>query len=359
MDLTYFLDRMPEPAILVLGGLLVGIMFGVFAQQSRFCLRAAALEFSRGRPADRLPIWLLAFSSALIVTQGLGHAGLIDIQGTRQIASPQSLSGALIGGLMFGTGMVMARGCASRLLVLSATGNLRALLSGLVFAVVAQASLYGLLRPARDWLSGLWTTVEFGGNDLASQLNVSAAGTYLFGGLWMIAGLGFAWRNRSSLGRLAAAVGAGLAVPAALLFTTAMTRQAFDPIQVEGVTFTGPSADTLMLFLSTPPDGFDFASGLVPGVFLGSFFAALLTGQLALQGFESGPSMARYLSGAALMGFGGMLAGGCAVGAGITGASLFATTAWVTLIGIWSSASLADYFIDKSPHFSQAPFQSP
>lgn len=32
---------------------------------------------------------------------------------------------------MFGAGMIMTRGCASRLLVLSANGNLRALLSGL------------------------------------------------------------------------------------------------------------------------------------------------------------------------------------------------------------------------------------
>lgn len=345
MDLTYLLDLMPEAQLLVAGGLLVGMMFGVFAQQSRFCLRAAALEFSRMRPADRLPIWLLAFSSALIVTQILGANGYIDILETRQLASPQSLSGALVGGLMFGTGMVMARGCASRLLILSATGNLRALLSGLVFAVVAQASLYGALQPARDWLSGLWTTAEVGGNNLTQHLGLSSASVYLFGGMWLAAGLFLTWRNRSSIWRTLAAVGAGLAVPTALIFTTAMSRQAFDPVPVEGVTFTGPSADVLMLFLSTPADGYDFALGLVPGVFLGSFAAAFLTRQLKLQGFESGPSMARYLSGAALMGFGGMLAGGCAVGAGITGASLFAATAWLTLVGIWLSATVTDKLI--------------
>ena len=44
---------------------------------------------------------------------------------------------ALIGGLLFGVGMIMSRGCASRFLILSANGNLRALLSGLIFAVTA------------------------------------------------------------------------------------------------------------------------------------------------------------------------------------------------------------------------------
>jgi uncharacterized protein len=347
MDLTYILDRVNEPTVLVLGGLFVGVLFGALAQQSRFCLRAAALEFSRRKPADRLPIWLLAFSSALLMTQFLIHTGNIQASETRQLAAPQSLSGALIGGLMFGTGMVLARGCASRLLVLSATGNLRALLSGLVFAVVAQASLRGSLKPVRDWLSGLWTTVEFGGNDLTSLFGITEATAYLFGSLWLVAGFALVWRVRNSAWRTAAAIGAGLAVPLALWFTTTMTRQAFDPVQVEGVTFTGPSADMLMLFLSAPSEGLDFNSGLVPGVFLGSFLAALLTRQLMLQGFESGRSMARYLTGAALMGFGGMLAGGCAVGAGITGASLFALTAWVTLCGIWLSAAVTDLLLER------------
>jgi len=67
--------------------------------------------------------------------------------------------------------------------------------------------------------------------------------------------------------------------------------------------------------------------------------------------------MRRYLAGAALMGFGGMLAGGCAVGAGVTGASIFALTAWVTLFAIWFAAAVTDWVIDRkmSAHSSPAP----
>ena len=57
--------------------------------------------------------------------------------------------------------------------------------------------------------------------------------------------------------------------------------------------------------------------------------------------------MRRYLAGAALMGFGGMLAGGCAVGAGVTGASIFALTAWVTLFAIWIAAATTDWVVDR------------
>ncbi|WP_428643760.1 YeeE/YedE family protein [Roseibium sp.] len=347
MDLTFLLDRVPEAWLLTFGGLTVGVLFGAFAQQSRFCLRAAALEFSRGARADRLPVWLLTFSSALIGTQLLVHFGEVQANEARQLASPQSLSGALIGGVMFGSGMVLARGCASRLLVLSATGNLRALLSGLVFAVVAQASLRGLLKPLREWLAGLWTTVDLGGNDLTAHLGLTPGIVFAFGVFWLLSGLVFAWRGRKSFWQLATACAAGLAIPLAWWFTSAMARQAFEPVQVEGVTFTGPSADTLMLVLSPPGTFLDFDIGLVPGVFLGSFLAAFLTRELALQGFEGGRSMARYLVGATLMGFGGMLAGGCAVGAGITGASIFALTAWIALTGIWLSAALTDRLLES------------
>ena len=53
--------------------------------------------------------------------------------------------------------------------------------------------------------------------------------------------------------------------------------------------------------------------------------------------------MRRYIVGAVLMGFGAMLAGGCAVGAGVTGGSILALTAWVALIGMWAGALIADW----------------
>jgi uncharacterized membrane protein YedE/YeeE len=47
------------------------------------------------------------------------------------------------------------------------------------------------------------------------------------------------------------------------------------------------------------------------------------------------------------MGFGSMLAGGCAVGAGMTGGAIFAVTAWVTLGGMWIGGGVADYLLDR------------
>ena len=101
-----------------------------------------------------------------------------------------------------------------------------------------------------------------------------------------------------------------------------------------------------------PAIGFDF--GLMPGVFLGSFLGAVLGGDWKLEGFQDGYSMRRYIAGAVLMGFGAMLAGGCAVGAGVTGGSLFALTAWLSLLGMWLGGGLTDRWLD-SPALSRAP----
>ncbi|MEM5472284.1 YeeE/YedE family protein [Hoeflea sp. AS60] len=347
MNLELLADRFGDNVTLLIGGAVIGAIFGGFAQQSRFCLRAAAVEFSRGQIGGKMAIWLIVFSTAIAGTMLLTSLDMFTATEARQLASPQSLSGAALGGLLFGTGMVLARGCSSRLLVLSATGNLRALLSGLVFAVVAQASLHGFLSPVRDALAAPLTTLTIGSNDLLAMSGIPdwvASAAVVIG---LLASLSLAIWRRIGIWKTIAAFAVGACIPLAWLFTSAMTSIAFEPVQLKSLSFTGPSADTLMLFLSRPGSMIDFDVGLVPGVFIGAFVAAWATGELELQGFEGGDSMRRYLAGAALMGFGGMLAGGCAVGAGVTGASIFALTAWVTLFAIWLAAATTDWVVDR------------
>ena len=151
------LVRLGETGATALAGALIGLLFGFFAHRSRFCLRSAVIEFARGTREGKLTVWLFTFSTAVLLTQAFVVAGWLDVSQARQLSARGSLSGAAVGGAMFGVGMILARGCSSRLLVLAAQGNLRALLSGLVFAVTAQSALNGLLSPLRLAISGWWT----------------------------------------------------------------------------------------------------------------------------------------------------------------------------------------------------------
>jgi uncharacterized membrane protein YedE/YeeE len=339
--------------------LLVGLAFGACAQRSRFCLRSAVIEFSQGMIGPKVAIWLLTFSAAVAATQFAIAAGLLDVSEARQMAARGSLSGSIIGGLMFGAGMVMARGCASRLLVLSGTGNLRALVTGLILTIVAQASLRGVLSPAREALSELWTVQGGASRNLLTALHAGP----LLGTTLGVAGLACAlWlARRARIGFVSglSAAGVGFAVAIGWLLTYALSQHSFEPVTVKSVSFIGSSADTLMGLINAPSVPLGFDTGLVPGVFAGSLFAALIAREFALQGFHDGHSMRRYAVGAFLMGFGGMLAGGCAVGAGVTGGAIFAVTAWLALVSMWVGALVTHLVMDGNVARGGEPILTP
>lgn len=347
MDFLSLFGDLEDGTLAALAGLLTGTVFGVAAQRSSFCLRAATVEFARGELGGRMAVWLLAFSTALVWVQGAQMLGLFRAEDARMMAVSGSWSGAVLGGLMFGIGMVLARGCSGRLLVLAATGNLRSVVSGLIFAVVAQMSLHGWLAPLRDWLARLWVTPGGRNVDLLAMLGLAQHSGLVLGLALAALALVLARRNRIGAATLVFASGVGFAVALGWGLTWNLSQISFDPVSVTSATFTGPSANTLMFFLVPEPElGFDI--GLVPGVFLGAFLAAAARRELRFQGFDGAGAMRRSMLGAVLMGFGGMLAGGCAIGAGVTGGSIFVATAWLALTCMWLGAVLTDYLVDQA-----------
>ena len=332
---------------LAFAGLVVGALFGFSAQKSRFCLRSAVIEFTTGHFGEKLAIWLLMFGVALTGVQGLIAGGIVDVASTRALAARGSLSGALVGGLLFGGGMILARGCASRLLVLSATGNLRALISGLIFVVVTQASYQGLLEPLRLGVAELWMIEGGPARDLVLRLGGQEGDKLPVALLWLMLALLFAARGKVPVWGWIGGIGAGLAVVLAYLLTHQIGLAAMETGTAKGVTFSGPSAEVLMrvLLQTDRPMGFDTL--LVPGVFMGSALAAMLAREWRLTVFDATSGMLRYVIGAAMMGFGAMLAGGCAVGAGISGGAIFTITAWLALTGMWLGAGAMHRLVDE------------
>jgi uncharacterized membrane protein YedE/YeeE len=347
MDIVPLIDRIGEAPTAALFGLITGLVFGVAAQRSKFCLRAATVEFARGQMGPRVAVWLLTFSTALVWVQGAQFFGLFNGSEARMMAVAGSWSGAIIGGLIFGVGMVLARGCSGRLLVMAASGNLRSIVSGLIFAVVAQMSLHGLLAPARDYIAQLWVTPGGRNTDLLAMLHLPQISGLALGLALAALALTVSFRNKISARTLIFASGVGFAVAVGWVLTFSLSQVAFEPVSVTSATFSGPSANTLMFFL-IPNPVLEFDVGLVPGVFIGAFLAAMWGREFKFEGFDTAGNMRRAMVGAVLMGFGAMLAGGCAIGAGVTGGSIFAGTAWLALFCMWIGAMLTDFIIDQA-----------
>ncbi len=341
MNLTSLIETFGDHSVLAMSGALIGLLFGFFAQRSKFCARAAVIECCDGTWGSRLGVWLLGFAVAVVAVQAIVWVGFLKPESSRHLGSPGSISGAVVGGLMFGMGMIMTRGCASRLLILSANGNLRALLSGLVFAVTVQASISGLLAPARQWVTSLWM-VE-GGPD-RNLLNLTASWMGLLVGIAI--GVLALWRlrvsnaeNNNTWNWAGALV--GLAIALGWGTTQLVASVSFEPIAVQSLSFSSPSAEWLMRTLSTataPSFGFD--AGLLPGVFIGSLVASVMFGEFKFEGFQTENKLGHYLTGAVLMGFGAVMAGGCTVGSGMSGGAIFSNTAWLTLVSIILGAGL-------------------
>ncbi len=346
MDLLAIVEWIGESPTAALLGLITGIIFGVSAQRSKFCLRAATVSFARGQLDDKVAVWFLTISTAIVWVQGAQLLDLFSAAEARQMAIPGSWSGAIIGGLVFGVGMVLARGCSGRLLVLAATGNLRSVVSGLIFAVVAQMSLSGILSEFRNTLASLWVTDGGRNLDLLVFFGFPDWGGLAIGLVFAGLALLLSYRNRISITRLIFGAGVGFAVAVGWVSTFALAQIAFDPVTVESVTFSGPSAHTLMFFLDRD-EVLQFSVGLVPGVVIGSFTSSFLKGEFQFQGFSDESNMRRSMTGAVLMGFGAMLAGGCAIGAGVTGGSVFAGTAWLALFCMWVGAMTTDILLDQ------------
>ena len=317
----------PRSAALILG-LALGAVFGALAEVSAFCFRRGIVAGPDRRAA--LGTWMVALAVAVAATQAAVAAGLLDLSGHRLLAAELPWLAIGAGGLAFGAGMVLARGCPARLTVLAASGNLRAALVLLVFALVAQAAMKGALAPAVQALA-------------APRLGIGAGLAALpFGPLPVAAALALALRSGAPRRHLAAAGGIGLVVAAGWLGTGLVLQDAFDPIPVESLAFTAPMADTLFWTAAATAVDPGFGPGLVAGTLAGAFMLARFSGRFRWQSFTGPAETGRYLAGAGLMGVGGVLAGGCTIGAGLSGIPTLSLAALYALAAIAAGAVATD-----------------
>ena len=264
----------PRQASVMLG-LLLGVLFGVLAEVTRFCLRRAVA----GDPAERRSaggVWLAALVSAILGTQIAVVLGLISFDGHRFMAPDLPWLAVVAGGLLFGVGMVMTRGCISRLTVLLGSGNLRALLVLAVFAITAHSTLKGVLAPVRTTLGS--ATIPLG--DMTS-LAVLPGGALVWTALLVAVGVALAIRSGARPLHLGLAALLGLLVPAAWIGTGFVLFDEFDPIAMEGLSTTSSSAEGLFWLIASSSIPAGFGTGFIGGIVAGAFVGSVTSGPLS------------------------------------------------------------------------------
>jgi uncharacterized membrane protein YedE/YeeE len=303
-----------------LAGLAVGVGFGALARWSGFCLRGAVEDVLTKPDAPRARGFLLAMVVALISVQALVLTGHLDL--SKAVVLPTSLfwGGALLGGLMFGVGMVLTGGCGTRMLVLAAGGNLRSVVVFVVFGLVAYATIRGILAPTRAAMM-----------DVSSVTLARQTLPLLVGGVVLAAAVVFIIWRPIAVEHLIGGALIGALVAAGYLVTGVLGHDDFEPTTVESLNVTRGGGDSLIYLLTWTGSKVNFGIAFVGGVLVGAALVAALRRDFRLEGFERPADMLRYAGGAALMGAGGVLALGCTVGNGLTGIASLAPTSFIAL----------------------------
>lgn len=328
------------------GGLVLGVAFGVIAQRSRFCVVSAVSNFALMRDFRQVHAYLAALGVAVAGTFALEWADLVSVAESSYRRPSLNWLGALGGGLLFGLGSMLAGGCASRTLVRTSEGNLGALLTLIAFALSGMAMLFGLLGPLQDWVVEFALPIGAGDATLSAVLGwptwvlpLALAGACLAG----ILGLGN-WRDHKAT--VAGGLGIGLLVVAGWWVTGTLGVDEFDPQPPASLTFAAPLARSVAWFVMGQPTGSAFALALVPGTLIGALAAAILAGECRWIA-PAGERVGAYLTGGAFMGVGALLAGGCNIGQGLTGAATLSATSLLAVSGILGGMLLGLFWVGR------------
>ena len=340
----------------------LAVVFGAIAQRTHFCTMGAVSDIVNMGDWGRMRMWLMAIGVAMLGFNGMVAAGWVQA-GQSVYAAPRVIwLSNLVGGLLFGFGMVLASGCGSKTLIRIGGGSLKSLVVFFVLAVASYATLRGITAVARVATVDAVSFTLPVGQDLPSLLAhfsglAKPTAALLLGALIGGALLVFALAHPD--GRRADALLGGLGLGAVIVGVWWVTGRlghleehpatleevwlATNTQRMESLTFVAPIAytvDWLILFSDTSKT---LTVGIVAvfGVVVGSAIMALANGSFRWEGFAGTEDTANHLVGAVLMGVGGVTAMGCTVGQGLTGLSTLALGSFIAFGGIVAGGVLA------------------
>ena len=340
----------------------LSLAFGAILQRTHFCTMGAVSDIVNMGDWTRMRMWVMAIGVAMIGFNLMVALGWVDASKTIY-GGPRFLwLSALVGGAMFGFGMVLSSGCGSKTLVRVGSGNLKSLVVLVVLGISAFATLKGITAVARVATVDAAAVTLASSQDLPSLLIAATGATKAT--LAAILGLGLGglailWALARAEGRSADNLLAGLGVGAIIVGVWWVSGQlgyvsedpstleeafvATNSRRMESLSFVSPVAYTFdwLMFFSDKSRLLTIGIVSVFGVILGSAAYAIATRSFRWEGFRDAGDTADHLIGATLMGVGGVTGLGCTIGQGLSGVSTLSLTSFVALASIIAGAVAA------------------
>lgn len=335
-----------ETTLFYILSLSVGLAYGVVAQRRQFCFSGSIKDFVLFGHTKRGTSLIVAILSAIIFSQGFAYLYEIDLGATRYFSDVNYLF-IIIGGAMFGYGMMVADGCCSRHLIKLAQGDrdsLFIILSLATFSYLTYLvfSHYGDAIQHSRMLS------------FAVASEVMSVSLYLVVPVVLLALYRCSQQCKNILecwdGLLIGAI-----VSFAWYATFFMSEELFMNVSLQSLSFVYPlgkmvdyvqgSFGEIVLVFSVLT-----AIGVFVGAFVSSLFNKRYSKKIQCTDSYNPPSLPKKMLAGALMGIGGMMAAGCTVGQGLSGVSTLSFASFLALASIFISA----WFSAKKMHKQNA-----
>ncbi len=351
----------------VVSGLIVGAAFGFVLQRGRFCVNSAFREvlfedYTMFRAYLLAVVVTIIGANLLEDMHWLGHfQDGVFVTGTlyRQTFAPWA---NIIGGYIFGMGIVLAGGCGSGILYRVGEGNLAYVFAVFGFFFGIAMTKFGFLKSIYNWTIAPERIVWTGGDTVPTLYNITGinkwiviaviSAVFLVATFWgskpfVKAKKGYSWSLAGLL--------------AGLIAVLAWWASEYYGGKARGLSFTGPLREFfLAVFFGDYQNNpaavnplesrnvlgmiFSWSSLYVLAVPLGAFISGKLLKEVKLK-VPPADELFKVLLGGFIMGVGAQMGGGCNIGHSLTGVSTLAVSSWVATIFIILGNWTMVYFI--------------
>lgn len=326
-------------------GFIIGLTFGVIAQKAQFCFSGSIKDYLQTGSTRRGASVIMAMIVAIISTTLLTAYYEVDVTESYYFRENINYFAIIFGGILFGSGMMIADGCSSRNLIKFAQGDTYSLVTIIFIGIFAFATTKGFMNEIVSVVTGSETLISWSSAIVNSQVNI-----YVVLGFLIIALVTLIRAKFKRLFSLYDGVIVGLLVAAGWLVTAIVGAESIErEVQFGSLSFVYPTGQTLELFSYYSVSELNFGISVILGVVLGAFLMSKKNKRYSF-GCTSNikrNKLAYNMVGGAMMGVGGVIAIGCTVGQGLTGLSTLAFSSVLAILSIGISGYVTAVYLHK------------
>jgi uncharacterized membrane protein YedE/YeeE len=334
----------------VLTGLLIGAAFGFALQRGRFCVNSAFREVLF-QDYTMIRAYLLAVVVAMIGANFIEDMGWIQHAGETVALYRQGFApfANIIGGFIFGMGIVLAGGCGSGILYRVGEGNLAYVLAVCGFFFGIALMRFGFLKPIFDALTNYQVFV--GEDQVPTLYNVIGINKWIIIAVIAVPILYFVFQGKPFQKAKKGYSWSFVGILVGIIAVAAFWASGYFTGRARGLSFTGPVREFFLavLFGDSRVPAAESASVLgitmswsafyVLTVPIGAFLSGKFMNEVKLK-VPPADELLKVMFGGFIMGIGAQLGGGCNIGHSLTGVSTLAVSSWVAnifiILGNWT-----------------------